>query len=196
MIDRADFVLPEYVAEAYGNYPLPIGHNQTISQPLTVAFMLELLDPQPGDRILNVGSGSGWTTALLACIVSQSDKNQESRIKNQGQVTTVERIPKLCEFGEKNVKKYDFAERGIVKFLCLNATADISAGPYDKIIVGAAAPKNISQSWRDQLKIGGKIVAPVSGSIWRFTKLDADRWDEKEFTGFTFVPLIYKNQEL
>ena len=57
VIDRADFVLPEQKDDAYGNYPLPIGEGQTISQPLTVAFMLELLEPQPGEKILDIGSG-------------------------------------------------------------------------------------------------------------------------------------------
>lgn len=196
-IDRADFVLPEYVVEAYGNYPLPIGYNQTISQPLTVAFMLELLDPQPGEKILDIGAGSGWVAALLAYIVSrQSINNQLPITDNQtkiGQIFAVERIPELCKFGEDNIKKYNLLDGGIVKFLCLDATADILMGPYDKIIAGAAASKYIPQSWRDQLKIGGKIVAPVSGSIWRFTKLDADGWDEKEFPGFAFVPLVHNN---
>ena len=63
-INRADFVREEYKMEAYENYPLPIGYGQTISQPTTVAFMLELLNPQKGDKVLDVGSGSGWTTTF------------------------------------------------------------------------------------------------------------------------------------
>ena len=69
-VDRKDFVPEELKDKAYLNTPLPIGYGQTISQPLTVAFMLELLQPQTGDKVLEVGSGSGWQTALLACIVS------------------------------------------------------------------------------------------------------------------------------
>jgi len=94
-IKREDFMLPENADEAEANYPLSIGHSQTISQPFTVAFMLELLEPQPGDKILDIGSGSGWTTALLAEIIGP-----------QGQVFAIERIPELKKFGENNVKKY------------------------------------------------------------------------------------------
>lgn len=192
IIDRADFIRPEYAGEAYGNYPLPIGHDQTISQPLTVAFMLELVDPQPGEKILDIGSGSGWTAALLAEIISKSAENLELRTKNidNGKVVAVERIPELCEFGEKNVRKYSFIDKGIVKFYCLDATADIPAGPYDKIMAAAAASKDIPQSWRNKLKAGGRIVAPVSGSIWRFTKKSESDWGEEEFPGFAFVPLL------
>ena len=70
-IDRKDFILKKYTNEAYNDYPLDIGSNQTISQPSTVAFMLELLSPKKGDKILDVGSGSGWTTALLGYIVGR-----------------------------------------------------------------------------------------------------------------------------
>ncbi|KKU03848.1 MAG: Protein-L-isoaspartate(D-aspartate) O-methyltransferase, partial [Parcubacteria group bacterium GW2011_GWA2_45_30] len=77
-----------------------------------------------------------------------------------------------------------------LKFNCLDATADIPPGPYDKIIAAAAASKDIPQSWRNQLKIGGCIVAPVGGSIRRFTKRAENDWMDEEFPGFAFVPLI------
>ena len=179
LIDRADFVLPEYKDEACGNYPLPIGEGQTISQPLTVAFMLELLNPQPGEKILDIGAGSGWQTALLAEIVGP-----------KGQIVAIERIPKLCRFAEKNLEKYGFVKNGVVKFYCQDATAEIPDGPYDKIIVAAAADKNIPDLWRKSLKVGGKIVAPVTGSIWLFIKKSAADWEEIEYPGFAFVPLI------
>lgn len=90
-IDRKDFVVSGYQDETYLNTPLSIGFGQTISQPLTVAFILELLRPQAGEKILDIGSGSGWTTALLAYIVSQ---------KKKGKVIAIERIPELKKFGE------------------------------------------------------------------------------------------------
>lgn len=178
-VDRADFVLSEYKDEAYGNYPLPIGEGQTISQPLTVAFMLELLDPKPGEKILDIGAGSGWQTTLLAETVGPN-----------GQIIALERIPELCRFAQKNLEKYDLIKNGRVEFYCRDAAAEIPDGPYDKIIAAAAASKDIPEIWREKLKIGGKIVAPVGGSIWLFTKKSAAEWEEKEFPGFAFVPLI------
>ena len=83
-IDRADFVLEEYKSEVYGDYPLPISYGQTISQPATVAFMLELLQPEAGDKVMDAGSGSGWQTAILASIVGE-----------KGSVYAVERIPEF-----------------------------------------------------------------------------------------------------
>ncbi len=199
-IDRADFVLPEYKDKAYGNYPLPIGSGQTISQPLTVAFLLELLQPQKGEKILDVGSGSGWTSALLAEIVGE-----------EGKVLSVERIPELCEFGQKNLQKYDFLKEGRVQTFCQDASQGLPReAPFDKILAGAAAGlktgraalESIPLAWREQLKIGGKIVAPIgglsaqAGSVWLFVKKSDKEFAEKEFPGFAFVPLIKdKNEE-
>ncbi|MGB9681196.1 MAG: protein-L-isoaspartate O-methyltransferase family protein, partial [Minisyncoccia bacterium] len=104
-IDRKDFVLEDLKEYAYLNQPLSIGFGQTISQPLVVAFMLELLEVQEGEKILDIGSGSGWTTALLSYLTGE-----------KGKVFAIERIPELKEFGEENVKKYNFVEKGIAKF--------------------------------------------------------------------------------
>ncbi|TSC76170.1 MAG: UPF0755 protein [Parcubacteria group bacterium Gr01-1014_33] len=199
-IDRADFVLPEHKNAAYGNYPLPIGNGQTISQPLTVAFMLEVLGPQPGEKILDIGSGSGWTTALLAHIVSQKSesgvKSRESGEGRDGKIFAIERIPELYRFGNVNIEKSGFTAHGIVKTFCKDGTQGLPQyAPFDKILASATASEDIPLAWKDQLKIGGRIVAPIGNSLLLFIKKSADDWEKKEFPGFAFVPLI-RNQRL
>jgi len=103
-INRQDFMPEKIKNQASVNQPLPIGHGATISQPLTVALMLEMLQPKSGDKILDVGSGSGWTSSLLAEIVGF-----------KGKVSAIERVSALKEFGEKNSKKYIFSN---LKFFC------------------------------------------------------------------------------
>src|SRR3989344_4689112 len=181
-IAREDFVPEELRQEAYGNYPLPIGEGQTISQPLTVAFLLELLEPRAGNKILDIGAGSGWTTALLAYIVGE-----------KGEVFGIERIQKLCELGRKNLAKYFDESR--TKIICGDGTKGLpEKAPFDKILTGAAASRDIPQAWREQLKVGGRIVAPVGGSIWLYVKKSETELEEKEFPGFVFVPLIKNKQ--
>ncbi len=178
-IDRLDFVPEKLKNEAYLNQPLPIGFDQTISQPLTVAFMLELLEPKPGEKILSVGAGSGWVSALLAYIVGE-----------KGKVCAFERIPELCEFGKKNVAKYNFVEKGIVDFFCGDASKGYSKeAPYDRIIAGAAAEEILS-AWKEELKIGGRLVMPVGHNITVLDKVSPAEFEKKEFFGFSFVPLI------
>ncbi len=114
-INRADFLPEELRGQAGINAPLLIGQNQTISQPLTVAFMLELLEPKAGEKILDIGSGSGWQTAIIAYIVSQPLKEEGQALRQEGQalrvggqVFAIERISELAEFGKNNINKYDF----------------------------------------------------------------------------------------
>ena len=209
-IDREDFVINEFKEYAYANEPLQIGYGQTISQPLTVAFMLELLQPYPGDKILDIGSGSGWQTALLAYIVSQGKPAASPDLSGQaggpatispkanlGGVYAIDRIPELVEFGKKNVAKYNFLEKGIVEFIWgdgssgwpnVNMYPELSEG-FDKIICAASA-EQIPKQWKKQLKINGRLVAPVKNSIWLSIKKGKDEFEEQEFPGFAFVPLI------
>lgn len=176
-IDRVDFVPEDLKVEAYVNVPLPIGYGQTISQPLTVAFMLELLQPKEGDKILDVGSGSGWQSSMLAHIAG-----------DKGKVLAIERIPELSEFGKNNSKKYNFKN---LEFIIGNGSVGYEKkAPYDRIIVAAAAFDKIPKELKRQLKIGGRLVIPVENSIWLVVKKAEDKYEEKEFPGFAFVPLV------
>jgi len=181
-IKREDFLPPKIKDLAEINEALPIGYGQTISQPLVVAFMLEQLQAQPGDKILDIGSGSGWTSALLGEIVG-----------DKGKVIAIEIIPELKEFGEKNVAKYNFIEKGRVEFICADGSKGYEKGaPFDGILVSASVQTEVPQTWKDQIKIGGRIVTPLGSSIWRFMKKSAAEFEMIEYPGFVFVPLIEK----
>lgn len=182
-VDRLDFVLPENKQDAYANRALPIKAGQTISQPATVAFMIELLEPKAGSNILEIGFGSGWQTAILANIAGE-----------KGKVFAIERIPELFEYGKSNIEKYNFIGKGIVEIYCQDATSGLpdearKVGGFDGIIAAAAGEK-IPEAWKEQLKIGGRLVLPVKNSVWLIVKKSEKEFEEKEFPGFAFVPLI------
>lgn len=177
-IDRADFTQEDYKVESYEDYPLPIGFGQTISQPTTVAFMLELLDLKKGDNALDVGSGSGWSTALIAEI-----------IKPRGKVWGVEIIPELAEFGRKNLAKYDMKNAEILE--AGEKLGLVEYAPYDKILVSAEAEDAPKELLR-QLKIGGIIVIPIKNTLCKIKKLANGKTEETSFPGFVFVPLMVK----
>jgi len=184
-VDRKDFVTEELKDKAYLNTPLPIGYGQTISQPLTVAFMLELFQPEKGNRVLEIGSGSGWQTALLAHIVS-----------GEGKVFAAELIPELMAFGRKNVAKYGFIKNKTVEFHSLNATKGMpEEAPFDRII-SAASGQELPAAWKEQLKIGGRIVAPVKDAIHLLIKKSETEFEEKIYPGFAFVPLVSLNEDI
>lgn len=175
---REDFLPTEMRDQADLNIPLPIRFGQTISQPLTVAFMLELLQPQKGDVILDVGAGSGWQTALLATLVGPN-----------GKVVAIERIPQLTQFAEKNLLKYRFTN---VHFVTGDGTKGYKEfAPYDHIIVAAAA-KEIPHELQIQLKSPGSCVIPLGEwdqEMVLFTKDANGNTSMKRFPGFQFVSL-------
>lgn len=181
-VDRKNFVPEDQVDYSYENNPLPIGFGQTISQPLAVAFMIELLGPKKGEKILDIGTGSGWQAALLAFLV----KDEEEK---SGRIVSVERVPELRSFAEKNIGRYEDLKEYITLFSGDGSSGVPQEAPFDKIIAAASASK-VPSAWKDELKIGGRIVAPIKESIIVLDKISKDEFNERQYFGFSFVPLI------
>ena len=175
-IDRVGFVLDPTAADVYGDYPLPIGYGQTISQPTTVAMMMEMLEPHSGQKISDIGSGSAWSTALLAYIVGDG-----------GSVTGLEKVSQLVEFGGNNLKKYNFSNAKIIQ---AGNKLGLEGEKFDRILVSASA-KEFPSELTKQLKPSGKLVIPVKNSIYEITKKANGELDSAEHYGFVFVPLIF-----
>jgi protein-L-isoaspartate(D-aspartate) O-methyltransferase len=155
--------------------PIEIGRGQTNSQPRTVEAMLRLLDVRPGHRVLDVGAGSGWTTALLAHLTGPT-----------GQVLGVELEPSLVEFGRANLGRFARSWARIEQALP-GVLGWPGEAPYDRVLV-SAEPRTLPQELVDQLVVGGRMVIPVDG-----TMLVVDRTDTgasvSEHGGYRFVPL-------
>ncbi|HEX8946966.1 MAG TPA: protein-L-isoaspartate O-methyltransferase [Candidatus Paceibacterota bacterium] len=174
-VDRADFVPEELRADAYLDTALPIGYGQTISQPTVVAFCLEQLAVAHGMRVLDVGSGSGYTTALLSQLVGPA-----------GEVVGVETIPELVAFGQENLAKYAPTNARIEAAGA--ALGKPSAAPFDRILVSAAA-EEMPAALKEQIADGGRIVLPVQQSICVVDR-QGDFFPFQCHEGYVFVPLV------
>lgn len=175
-VDRKDFVRDGYREYAYEDIPLPIGFGQTISQPYTVAFMLELLKPLRGMKVLDIGSGSGWSTALLSECVGR-----------EGKVIGLEIVPELLRWGQNNVSKYKFSQANI-RLADKNGLGMVG-GVFDRILLSASTTK-IPKSLLGQLKINGRLVIPINDEIRLVEKSSKKELKQKGYKGFAFVPLI------
>ena len=179
-VDRADFVPAILKENPYVDHPLPIGEGQTISQPFTVAFMLELLRPEEGQRVLDVGSGSGWTTALLASIVGEN-----------GEVLGLERMEPLVAFGRANLVRYGFPHARIEQ---AGEVLGKPGGRFHRILVSAAAER-MPVALMEQLEPGGRMVIPVGNAIFAVERTGEQAWEEERYDGFVFVPLVEGGKE-
>lgn len=173
---REHFLLPHTREYAGVNCPIQIGFGQTNSQPFTVQQMLLWLDVQPGQRALDVGSGSGWTTALLTRLVGP-----------EGYVDAVERISELVEFGRNNTESLGITN---VAFYQAGKTLGLpDRAPYDRILVSAAA-SSLPKALVDQLKPKGVMVIPVDHDILTVIKGSNEDLTITAHPGFAFVPLF------
>ncbi|MBI2655198.1 protein-L-isoaspartate O-methyltransferase [Candidatus Woesearchaeota archaeon] len=181
-VPRELFVAEERKEEAYGDYPLPIGEGQTISQPTTVMIMTQALELKKGDKVLEVGSGSGYQAAIIADIIG-----------NKGKLISTEIVNNLAELAKENIKKLKLKNAEIIKHDGSKGYA--KEAPYDKIIITAACPK-IPNPLIKQLKEGGVIVAPV-GNMNEQVMIKGKKIDgkiiEENLGEFMFVPLKGKH---
>jgi protein-L-isoaspartate(D-aspartate) O-methyltransferase len=175
-VPRAGFLTDTERRHAGRDHPLPIGHGQTNSQPTTVRNMLVLLDVQPGNRVLDVGSGSGWTTALLAHLAAPG-----------GRVYGVELVPELADFGSHNLAVHGAP-------CASNQTAETGVlglpghAPYDRILVSAEA-RELPASLVDQLALRGRMVVPVAGRLSVVERHASGAVDVRRVGHYAFVPL-------
>lgn len=178
-VPREAFVPPDLRSAAYDDCPLPIGCDQTISQPFTVAFMTQALQLLGSEKVLEIGAGSGYGAAVLGILAAE--------------VYTIERIPELADQARERLAQLGYENVVVI-------TGDGTLGfpdqsPFDAIVVTAGA-EALPQAYVDQLAIGGRIVVPIGGYrdsqiMYRFTRLPGEL--KVEHLGrFTFVPLIGK----
>ena len=175
-VHREDFLPEEVRSHAHMDKPFPIGYGQTNSQPSTVRIMLEWLEPHEGQNVLDVGSGSGWTTALLSKLVGKS-----------GEVYAVELIPELVELGRMNCENAGITNVGF--FRAGKAFGLPGHAPYDRILVSASA-STMPDDLLKQLKSPGRMVVPIKNSIYEVEKSETGDLEIFEHPGFIFVPLV------
>ena len=186
-VPREPFLPMAERRHASDNVPLPIGHGQTNSQPSTVADMLRLLDPRPGDVVLDLGSGSGWTSMLLAVLVGPT-----------GRVLGVERHPELVESSQAALESVaaEFADGETLAEAAIHEAVPGALGlpaeaPFDRILVSAGA-ESLPDELVDQLAVGATMVIPVAGEMLRVVR-GGDSADELTITRhgwYRFVPLV------
>ncbi len=175
-VHRHRFVPDQWLEQAYEDHPLPIGYGQTISQPYVVAAMTEVIQPQPGDRILEIGTGSGYQAAILAELV--------------GEVYTIEIIPELCAQAQERLTDLGYQN---VHVRCDDGYYGWEEhAPYDGIVV-TAAPDHIPQPLVAQLADGGSMVIPVGPPgayqvLWLLER-HGEEVTSRQLMGVTFVPL-------
>jgi protein-L-isoaspartate(D-aspartate) O-methyltransferase len=179
-VERHIFLPDELVEQAYLDTPLHIGQGQTISAPHMVGMMVEALDLRPGQRVLEVGGGSGYHAAVMAEL-----------IRPGGRVYSMERIESLASSAKKNLQAAGYAD--VVETVVGDGTRGLPEhAPYDRISIAAASP-GIPQPLKEQMEEGGKLLIPVGGRFYQELILvirKGSDYQQRDLGGCVFVPLI------
>ncbi|MBU2514365.1 protein-L-isoaspartate(D-aspartate) O-methyltransferase [bacterium] len=209
-VARSMFVPNGQRPHTYNDNPLPIGHGQTISAPHMAFMECDALDIVPGDKVLEIGSGSGYHACISAEMCAPStvkppewkpltryydESIYEDFSGKTGEVITVERIEPLVEYARTNIEKAGYSDR--VKVIHGDGTIGYQhEAPYDKILVTAAGPE-VPDSLKQQLKIDGKLIIPVGSKnfyqeLVLIVRVSENKWSRQNIGGVVFVPLIGK----
>lgn len=174
-LQREKFVPSKYIVDSYGDHPIPIGHNQTISQPYIVALMSELCELKGNEKVLEIGCGSGYQAAILSALA--------------GKVFSIERIRPLAESAEKILKELECINVKIIHGDGFKGL--IEEAPFDVILL-TAAPEVIPQTLIDQLSDGGRLVAPAGNTVQQLFRLrkQSGGITTETITYVSFVPML------
>jgi protein-L-isoaspartate(D-aspartate) O-methyltransferase len=179
-VPRHEFLPERLRAQAYDDHPLPIGHEQTISQPFIVAFMTQQLDPKPTDRVLEIGTGSGYQAAVLAEIV--------------GEVYTIEIVEELAARATADLTRLGYTNVHVRASDGYKGWSE--AAPFDAVIV-TCAPERVPQPLIDQLKDGGRVIIPL-GPLWKqelvLLRKQNGKLEQHAVLPVQFVPMTRKAQ--
>jgi protein-L-isoaspartate(D-aspartate) O-methyltransferase len=209
-VARSLYVPDNQKSHSYNDSPLPIGHGQTISAPHMAFMECDALDIKPGEKILEIGSGSGYHASIAAEMCAPSSnrpdgwepltEHYDESVYDQyssepGSVTTIERLKPLVSFAKENIEKAGYSDR--IKVLHGDGTMGFEEeAPYDKILVTAAGPE-IPETLKQQLKPEGRLIIPVGSKNFYqelivMTRQDNGKWHQRNIGGVVFVPLIGK----
>jgi protein-L-isoaspartate(D-aspartate) O-methyltransferase len=176
-VPRHEFVPDPFRAAAYQDHPLPIGHDQTISQPYIVAYMTELVDPQPTDRVLEIGTGSGYQSAVIAELAAE--------------VYSIEIVDALAARARDTLTRLGYRNVQVRSGDGYGGWPE--AAPFNKVIV-TAAPPGLPQALVDQLAVGGTLVVPVgtqgSGQMMTVVRKTAEGVTSTQTIPVRFVPMV------
>jgi len=179
-VDRKNFMIDKFKGRAYEDNAFPIGYGQTISQPTTVAIMMELLQAREQDKVLEIGTGSGYAAAILSFLVGK-----------EGGVITTEIIPALKEFAEENIDRLKIKN---IEFYDFDGSkGNPSEAPFDRIIA-AAAPERIPESLKKQMSENSRMVIPVGRFVQKIVLIKSvgKTYSRRVFPGFMFVAMREK----
>jgi protein-L-isoaspartate(D-aspartate) O-methyltransferase len=178
-VPRHELIPEENRGDAYGDHPVPIGEGQTISQPLIVAYMTECLELKGGERVLEVGTGSGYQAAILAEIA--------------GEVDTIEIVPSLAKRAAADLARLGYSNVFVRQGDGYRGWPE--KAPFDGIIV-TAAPPTIPKPLLEQLKVGGRLVAPVGVDVQQLVRITRTEsgFSEEKLVPVRFVPMTGEAQ--
>ena len=189
---REEFVMEGNIEKIYNNSPFYLKEKRNIVQPLIAAFMIELMELKAGDKVLEIGTSTGWQTAIISDLIEHEGGLAQDEDGRYGMVS-VEEDKELFDFAQNKIKSLGNFEKKITNII----NGDFAKGfddesPYDKIIVWFSC-SDISKHWEDQLSIGGKMVLAMDKKIVLINKKGKNEYEKRQYFGYKLDNLVVDN---